>query len=59
MYSAAGLCLQETSTLGPFTALMSRPYIDNVVISPHIYGPSIAKITNFQGAAFYDAINSK
>lgn len=40
-----------------FTELMGRPYLNNVVISPHIYGKSIAHITNFQGAALYDAIN--
>ena len=40
-----------------FTELMERPYLKNVVISPHLYGKSIAKIKNFQGPSLYDALN--
>jgi len=25
-----------------FTTLLSKPYLDNVVISPHLYGPSVS-----------------
>ena len=28
-----------------FNRLLDRPYLDNVVISPHYYGPSISKST--------------
>jgi len=30
-----------------FQALMSKPYLDRVVISPHLYGPSVSHRKDF------------
>ncbi len=34
-----------------FTTLLSKPYLNNVVIAPHYYGPSISEQTVKCGAA--------
>lgn len=30
-----------------FTTLLSKPYLDSVVISPHLYGPSVSNRKDF------------
>jgi hypothetical protein len=30
-----------------FTTLLSKPYLDQVVISPHLYGPSVSNRKDF------------
>lgn len=34
-----------------FTTLLSKPYLDNVVISPHLYGPSVSNRKDFYKGA--------
>lgn len=41
-----------------FKTLMSRPYRRNVVVSPHVYGPSVTNTQNFKGPAFFDMLDN-
>ncbi len=41
-----------------FRQLLAKPYLNNVVISPHLYGPSITKMrTGYTGQALWDTLS--
>lgn len=41
-----------------FTQLMSKEYAGNVVISPHIYGPSISHSSTYSGTTLFSALST-
>jgi hypothetical protein len=42
-----------------FTSLMSKSYLNQVVLSPHVYGPSVTGATaNYSGSGLYNRLSS-
>jgi hypothetical protein len=42
-----------------FNELLTKPYVNNVIISPHLYGPTISKDNEFyRGRALWDRLNN-
>ena len=59
-FQTTGITVGSGNDPNPFfKALFSKPYLNQVVISPHIYGPSVSLATdNFSGPGLWNHLSA-